>query len=381
MDFAWTKEQEALREAAKAFAQRELNGHLRPGPGAGAFPETAWRRCADFGVQGLPVPSSYGGRALDPLSIAGILEALGYGCRDNGLLFALQAQLWGCTMPLVLFGTEAQKRRYLPGLCRGDLIGAFAITESEAGSDVSALKTTAARRNGGYELHGCKTFITNGPVADLVVVIARLESHPGPDGTTAFLVEQETPGLTRRAAQETMGLRTAAIGEIHLDHCVVPAGARLGPDGGGQGVFMSAMEWERAFILASAVGTMQRLLEESIEYARTRRQFGQPIGTFQLVATKLVDMKVRLETARWLIYHAAWLHSRGQRAFLEASIAKLYTSECWIRSCLDALQIRGGSGYLTEQELERELRDAIPSALYSGTSETQRMIIARWLGL
>ena len=378
MEFGWTNEQQQLREAAKAFAQQELNGHLSPGMGAETFPHAAWKRCADFGIHGLPVPHAYGGKGCDALTTVGVLEVLGYGCRDNGLLFALNAQLWGCTTPLMLFGTEAQKQRYLPGICRGELIGGIAITEPETGSDIGNLKTTALRRNGGYELNGQKTFITNGPVADVIVVIAQLEEDAGP---TAFLVEKTAPGFVRKGAMEKMGLRTAPVGELSFEGCVVPAEARLGSEGGGKTVFASAMEWERAFILASALGTMQRLLEESTRYAKTRQQFGQPIGKFQLVATKLVDMKLRLETSRWLIYHAAWLKAQGKRAFLEGSLAKLHTSDCWVRSCLDAIQIHGGCGYLNEFGLERELRDAIPSAIYSGTSEAQRLIIARWLGL
>lgn len=214
-----------------------------------------------------------------------------------------------------------------------------------------------------------------------MVVIANLTAGEGSSGATAFLVEKGASGYVQERAMEKMGLRTAPVGELRLEQCRIPAEARLGGEGAGQTVFSTAMEWERAFILASALGTMQRLLEESIRRARTRHQFGQPIGKFQLVSSKLVDMKVRLESARWLIYHAAWLKSQGERVMLEASIAKLYVSECWIRSCLDAIQIHGGSGYLNELGLERELRDAIPSALYSGTSEAQRMIIARWLGL
>lgn len=380
MEFAWTKDQQALREAATAFAQKELNGHLSPGWGQESFPEEAWKRCAEFGVQGLLVPQEYGGKGYDALTTVGVLEALGYGCRDNGLLFALNAHTWGCTIPLLLFGTEEQKRRYLPGICRGTLIGGIAITEPDTGSDIDGLKTTATRRGEGYELHGAKTLITNGPIADLIVVIAKLVVDEG-SKVTAFLVEKDAPGFTREHAMEKMGLRTAPLGQLRFERCQLPAESLLGRVGAGQVVFISAMEWERAFILASALGTMQRLLEESIQYARTRQQFGQPIGKFQLVSTKLVDMKLRLETSRWLIYHAAWMKSQGKRAMLEASMAKLYTSECWIKSCLDAIQIHGGSGYLTELGLERELRDAIPSTIFSGTSEAQRMIIARWLGL
>jgi len=371
MDFSWTVEQRTLREAATAFAQRELQTSFKE----------AWTKCAAFGVQGLMVPTSHGGKAYDALTTVGLLEALGYGCSDNGLLFALNAHLWGAVVPLLLFGTDAQQQRYLPPSCQGTLVGSLAVTEPEGGSDITSLRCTAVRRADGYELNGVKAMVTNGPIADLIVVIAKLQDSEHTSPETVFLVEGDVPGVVRESAAETMGLKSAPIGQLRFKGCRIPLEARLGDEGTGRSIFAQVMEWERAFILATSLGAMQRTLEEVVHHARTRMSAGQPIAKHQLVASKLVDIKLRLETSRWLIYYAAWMKAAGHRIPLEASMAKLHTSEAWIQSCLDALQVYGGVGYLTERGIEQQLRDAIPSTLYSGTSEVQRGIIANWLGL
>jgi alkylation response protein AidB-like acyl-CoA dehydrogenase len=256
------------------------------------------------------------------------------------------------------------------------------MTEPGSGSDAyGGLKTSAEKRGDHYVLNGTKTFITNAPVADLMVVFATVDPAKGAQGITAFLVERSAPGLSVIGPIAKMGLTTVPMGQVILENCPVPAAQRLGREGSGVAIFTHAMEWERAFILASAVGAMERLLETCIQYARRRQQFGQPIGKFQLVASRIVDMKLRLETARALLYKVAWLKAQDRSAFLEAALAKLYISESWVASCLDAMQVHGGYGYLTEFEVERELRDALGSKFYSGTSEIQRLIIARCLGL
>lgn len=381
MDFGLTEEQQRYRDEVVRFARDELNGGLLRRDGEAAFSREAWNRCARFGIQGLAVPTEYGGTAADPLTIMLTMEALGYGCRDNGLLFSLNAQMWSCQVPIVRSGTEEQKRRYLRGLCDGSLIGVQAMTEPGTGSDAFAMATRAELHGDRYVINGSKTFVTNAPIADLFVVFAATDPGEGIGAISAFLVDRETPGLTVGAPLHKMGLRTSPMGEVFLSDCEVPEESLLGARGTGVALFNSAMEWERSCILAAAVGTMQRQVERCVAYARERKQFGRPIGEFQAVSHRIVDMKVRLETARLLLYRLGWLKGRGRAAPMEAAMVKLHISECFVQSSLDAVQVHGGYGYMAEYELERDLRDAIGGRIYSGTSEIQRNIIAGHLGL
>jgi hypothetical protein len=381
MDFAWSKEQAELLEGVRKFAAQELTGDVIKNDREGHFDHEAWKKCGEFGIQGLPAPAEYGGFAADALTTVAVLEKLGYACKDNGLIFSINAHLWTVVMPLVSAGTEEQKRKYLPGLCSGTLIGANAMSEPNSGSDAFSMSTTARKDGGKYILNGSKTFVTNGPVADLFAVYATVDKSKGQHGVTAFLVPKDAPGLVVGAKLEKMGLRTSPMSEIFLENCEVPLEDRVGEEGGGSFLFTRSMTWERGCILSNAVGSMQRLLEVCVRYATKRKQFGQAIGKYQQVAGKIVDMKLRLETCRLLLYHGAWLRSTGKSAFMEASMAKLYISDSWVKSCEDALQIHGGYGYMIEYEIERELRDALGSRLYSGTSEIQRNLIASLMGL
>ena len=381
MDFSWSDEQTELLDTAQRFAKQQLGGNLIEADRKAVFNREGWAKCGQFGIQGLPVPTQYSGLAADPLTTVGVLERLGYACKDNGLVFSINAHLWTVVMPLIASGTEAQKERYLPGLANGSLIGANAMSEPNHGSDALNLATTARKDGSRYILNGSKTWVTNGPVADLLAVYATIDKSKGAQGVTGFLVERATPGLVIGPKIEKMGLRTSPMCEVFFQDCAVPVENRLGEEGSGGLLFSRSMTWERGCILANAVGSMQRLLETCIRYANTRKQSGQPIGKFQQVAGKLVDMKLRLETSRQLLYHSAWLRSRGRAGFLEAAMVKLHTSESWVRSCEDAIQIHGGYGYTVDYELERELRDALGSRLYSGTSEIQRNLIASLMGL
>jgi len=381
VDLAWTQEQQTWRTTVARFAQQELNDGVIERDREQEFPWENWRRCAAFGLQGLPMPEEYGGAGADILTTMLAMEGLGYGCRDNGLIFALNAQMWSVQLPIQTFGSEEQKRRYLPRLCSGEIIGAHAISEPNAGSDAFSLRTRAHRQGDHYILQGSKTFVTSAPVADVILTYATLNPDDGLGGITVFLIDRDTPGLQIGHNTDKMGLRTSPMGQVFLDQCQVPAAQRLGPEGSGVPIFNHAMEWERACILASYLGTMERQIEDCVRYARERRQFGSPIGKFQLVAAKIADMKVRLETARLILYKVGWLLSQGQPATMEAAIAKLYLSECLLQSSLDALQIHGGYGYTTEFQIEREVRDAVAARIYSGTSDIQRLIIARSLGL
>jgi alkylation response protein AidB-like acyl-CoA dehydrogenase len=381
MDFALSAEQRELKEATVAFARGELDQDLAKREDAGEFPREAWRACAKFGIQGLPIPAELGGGGADILTTVLVMEALGYGCHDNGLIFSLNAQMWSLELPLVKFGTPAQQRAYLPGLVSGDLIGVHAMTEPDSGSDAFGMRTRAERDGDHYVLNGTKLYITNAPVSDVVLVFASDPGKPRLAGVSAFLVDRGTPGFTATRSLEKMGLRTSPMGEVVLDDCRVPVESRLGPEGAGMAIFNSSMAWERSCILASAVGVMQRQLETCVDYAGRRKQFGQAIGKFQGVANKVADMYLRMEAARLLIYQAAWLGQQGKPALAEAAAAKLFTSEAWVASSLDAIQIHGAYGYMKESGIERDLRDAVASTIYSGTSEIQRVILARMLGL
>jgi L-prolyl-PCP dehydrogenase len=381
LDFTWNDEQLALRREIIRFAKNELNDNMIDRDRCEEFSWDHWKKCAQIGIQGLPVPQEYGGGGADTLTTVCALEALGYGCRDNGLLFSINAHMWTTEIPLMAFGTEEQKRRYLPKLINGEWIGLHAMTEPMSGSDAYSLRTRAERKGNCYVLNGSKTFITNAQYAQLFVIFANLDPSKGANGVSAFLVERDTPGLMVGQKLHKMGLRTSPMAEVALVDCEIPLENLLGKEGGGQAIFTTSMEWERTCILASHLGMMQRLLERSVKYARDRNQFGQPIGKFSAISNKIAEMEVRLETGRLVLYKAAWLKSQGKHPLREASIAKLYVSEAAVQSCLDAIQIFGGYGYITEYEIERELRDAISGKIYSGTSEIQKVIIAGLHGL
>ena len=382
MDFSFTDEQKLLRDNIVRFARDVLSPGAAERDRNQEFSRDLWRKCGAIGIQGLPVPQLYGGSAVDPLTCAIALEALGYGCRDGGLVFSLCAHLLSCVVPLWQHGNEEQKRRYLPGLCNGELVGVHAITEPGSGSDAFALRTRAEPDGDGFRLNGTKTFISNGPVADVVIVFALTDPQKGyHGGVTAFLVERGTTGFSAGRKFDKLGLRSSPIGELVFTNVYVPREAILGGIGGGSKVFGVAMDWERICLFASHVGAMERLLETAISYARTRSQFKQPIGKFQAVGHRIADMKVQLEAARLLVYQAAWRLEHVRNASMDAAIAKLFVSESLVQSALSTVQVHGGYGFMTEYEVERALRDAIGSTLYSGTSEMQRNIIARWLGL
>ena len=381
MDFTWTPEQQDFHDAVVAFATRDLNDDLQYRDEHHEFSPEAWKKCAAFGLQGLPVPEQYGGSSADPLTIAFAMEALGYGCWDNGLIFSLNAQMWSCEMPIVIFGTDYQRDRYLPRLCDGSLIGVQAMTEPDSGSDASGLRTTATKSGEGYVLNGVKTFITNAPVADVFVVFASEDLSKGFAGISAFLVERNQPGLSVGPPFKKMGLHTSPMSEVILSDCIVPDANVLGRTGSGMSIFNTSMDWERSLILAASLGTMHRQLETCVAYARARKQFGKPIGKYQAVSHKIVDMRVRLKAARLLVYEVAWRKARGKSAMAEAAMAKLFLSQAFVTSSLDAVSIHGAAGYMAELGLEREVRDAVASQIYSGTSDIQRNVVAAWMRL
>jgi alkylation response protein AidB-like acyl-CoA dehydrogenase len=379
MDFELTPEQQTLQSAAIEFARKELNNNMIERDAQQVFSRDGWEKCAFFGVQGMPIAKEYGGRGADPITTIAMMEGLGYGGSDQGLLFSINAHMWTNSIPLLKYGTTEQKKKYLPGLCDGSLIGANGASEPNSGSDIFSMQTRVSKDGGDYVLNGRKIFVTNAPVADLFTIYATLDPKLGAAGICGFIVEKGTRGLGVGKKKDKMGLRTALMAELLLENCHVPGTALLGREGRGAEVFNCSMAWERACILATCLGTMRRQLERCVEHARRRKQFGQPIGKFQSVANRIVDMKLRYETARLMTYKVGWLMQGNKSADMDAAMAKLYVSESFVKSCLDAIQVHGGAGFLTELELERELRDSVGSTLYSGTSEIQRNIIARGL--
>ncbi len=381
MDFSFSEEQLDFKAAVVDFAKNELNNDLLRRDAAGEFDAEGWKKCGAFGLQGLPFSEEHGGQGATALTTMLAMEGLGYGSRDNGLLFSLNAHMWAGTTPIDRFGTEEQKARWLPGLFDGSLISGQAITEPDTGSDAYALGTTVRQEGSDFVLNGSKTFVTNAPVADIVIVFASIDRSKGWAGLCAFIVEKDTPGMEVEASFDKMGLRTSPMSGLSFNECVVPGENLIGKIGSGMVIFNHSIEWERSCILASAVGTMERKLEECVAYAKQREQFGQPIGKFQGVSHKIAEMKVRLETSRLLLYRLGWLWDQGKATASDASSVKYYLSEALVKTSLDAVQIHGGSGYMKETEVERDVRDALASKIYSGTSEIQLNVIARNLGL
>jgi alkylation response protein AidB-like acyl-CoA dehydrogenase len=377
----FSEERAKLHEAAIAFARASLSGDMIERDRAAHFDRDAWKACAEFGVLGMPVPVEHGGMGLGLSDLLAVMEGLGEGTRDQGLLFSLNAHLWTNSIPILLYGNDEQKQAYLPRLCDGTLIGANAASEPGSGSDIFSMRTRATRDGDHYVLDGTKTFVSNAPIADVFVAYATVNPALGITGITAFIIDRETPGLSVTKHIDKMGLRTSPMAEVVFDGCRVPVSRRLGREGRGVPIFECSMEWERGCILANCLGVMRRQLRDCIEHAKTRKQFGKSIGKFQSVANRLVDMKVRLDTCRPLVYRIGAMKDANQDATTEAAIAKLYVSDCFVKSCLDAVQVFGGYGYMTEMQVERDLRDSVGSTLYSGTSEIQRNIIARGLGL
>lgn len=379
MDFSWTQEQDEIYNSI-VHKTREIL-HSAPATLDQWWTHAQWELCGKIGLLGLSVPELLGGKGYQALSTARSIEAFGYACEDMGLVFSVAAHLFACVMPIVRYGNEELKARVFPGLCSGELIGANAITEQEAGSDIFALKMQAVREGESYVLTGNKSYVSNGPVADIFVVYATTKPSHGYMGITAFVVERTMPGLTIGEPFQKMGLTSTPVCQLSFERCRVPVAHRLGEEGQGAQVFQYSMRWERSCLFASYIGQMERQLEQSLLHARKRRQFGKPLGRHQAVAHRLADMKLRLEAARLLLYRACWLLDQGKNAHLEISLAKLAISEGAIQSGLDAVQIHGARGFTREYGIEQMLRDAIPSTIFSGTSEMQRDIIAGELGL
>ena len=375
MEFSWNEDQRQLYAQTLQFAREHLK------PDATEFDRDAWAQAGAFGLLGLCVPEALGGEGLDALSTAYAMEAFGSGCEDTGFVFSAAAHLFACTMPIADFASASLRESIVPRLASGQWIGANAITEPGAGSDVFALTTRAHEDGDGYRITGQKSYVTNGPVADLFLVYATTNPAFGHMGVTAFAVPRETAGITIGRPFDKTGLSSSPVCPVYFEDARVSKDAIVGRVGQGSTIFRLSMQWERACLFGLYVGVMDRQLARCVEYASSRTQAGRAIGRNQGIGHKLADMKLRLEAARLLLYRACWAFDQGHDAELDICLSKLAISEAAIRSGLDAIQIHGGAGCMTEVGIERTLRDAIPAAIFSGTSEIQRNLIATGLGL
>jgi len=376
----WDEEQRALRAAVVDLGPVLSKDHVERDR-TGEFSTANWDRVRETGLFGLPFPEEHGGLGADLLTTMYVLEGLGEGCRDGGFSFSVSTHVVGVGVPLHRFGSAALKARYLPEISAGTMIGAHAITEPDAGSDMMAMRTTAVPDGDSFVLNGSKAFVSNGPIAGLYTVYARTGKQGSPAAITAFLVERDTPGLAVGNPVAKMGLRTSPLCELFFDDCRVPKANVVGSVGAGFLVLDHVMKWEILLSFVINLGEMAHRLARCVEYAKERAAFGQPIGKFQSVANKVVEMKIGVETSRKWLYDTAERLTRRENVTTDIAITKLTVSEASLASALAAVQVFGGYGYLAEYGLEKDVRNAVAGPIYSGTSEVQRQRIATMVGL
>ncbi|MFK7889533.1 MAG: acyl-CoA dehydrogenase family protein [Granulosicoccus sp.] len=382
MDFGYSTSQQDLRDTLEGFVRDKVNTRLQYPANPARFDRDLWRECAHAGLLSLGMPEPWSLAGDDTLLTMVIaLEAVGYACDDNGLPFALATQACTVQQTLVQHGTEQHRAQYLPGSVRGELIGSHAMTEPQAGSDSGNISLHARKADDGYYLSGEKKMIGLAPVADYCVLFASVNPAAGRWGVTAFLIDTDSAGFEVSAPVEKMGLVSAPMGHLVLNECFVREENRIGPEGAGAAIANHSLELERICILASQVGRMQHQLELSVAHAKSRKQFGQPVIGFQAVSHRLADMKLRLETARLLLYRTAWKVDQGESCVLESSMLKLHISESFLASSMDSMRVHGGYSYIEGHETGRDTCDALGGILYAGTSDIQRNIIAGLLDL
>jgi len=381
MNFALTQEQEAIKADIRHFALNELPQTLQAQDQQGEFSREAFLACGAKGILGANVAKLYGGGGHDALTTVIMLEALGYGSRDNGLTLAVAGQIVSIIEPILTYGSEEQKEKYLPRLISGEWVGSDGITEEASGSDALSLKTRAEKKGNSYVLNGTKCFVGMAPECDVALVLANSNPEMGKWGVSAFLVEKGTLGFCVSESREKMGTRTNPIGDLVFENCEISEKQMLGTEGIGVSLMTRNIEWERIGIHAGHLGSMDRVLERTVQFAKERLQFDQPIGKFHNIAHRIAEMRVRLETARLLMYQAAWIRDEDGDCQMHSAMAKLHVAESLVESSMDAIRIHGARGYLTEFEIERELRDHVGGLIYGGTSDIQKNLIASALGL
>jgi alkylation response protein AidB-like acyl-CoA dehydrogenase len=375
MDFALADHQLLIRDTVRQFMETEIRPHVRDWERTDHFPLDAIQKLGALGCCGMLMPEEWGGAGLDTVSYVLMLEEV---ARVHAAMStALSVTNSAVQVPLLAYGSEAQKSRHLKSLASGKIIGSFCLTEPAAGSDAAGIQMTAVPDGDRYKLNGTKTWVSNGSAAGLFIVFAKTNPSAGGKGISAFLLEPGTPGFKIGRHEDKMGQRSSPSVELILNDCVVPVGNRLGEEGQGLRIALSALDGGRIGIAAQGVGLAQGALDESARYARSRRAFGQSIGEFQAVQWMLADMHTEIEAARGLLYHAAFLKDSGHKMGSSSSRAKLYASEMVNRVVYKAVQIHGSLGYSRESEVERMYRDARVISIFEGTSEIQRAIIAR----
>lgn len=377
MNFDLNEDHLMIQEMVRKFAAQEVAPKAAHYDRTTEFPWETIKKMAELNLLAISTPQEYGGAGLDAISYAIVIEELSKACASTGVIAAVHNTL--AQFPIYTWGTEEQKKKYLPLLAEGKIVGAYALSEAGAGSDAASIQTTAKRDGDYYILNGSKVFITNAIAAGLFIAYATINKEQGAKGVTAFIIEKEFPGFKVGRHEEMMGVRASGTCELIFENCKVPLANRLGEEGGGFKIALATLDSGRISIGAQAVGIASAALEASIKYSQERHQFGQPISNFQLIQEKLVQMALDIDAARLLVHRASYLKDQGRPFTKEASMAKLFASKMAVQAGLEAVQIFGGYGYTKEYPAERHMRDAKITEIYEGTSEVQKMVIARKL--
>jgi butyryl-CoA dehydrogenase len=377
MDFEFDEDHRLLQQEIQEFAQKEVATGAAERDEASEMPEGLIRQLAEMGLFGISIPEEYGGAGMGTVASSMVVEEVSKACAGTGVLLSAHGSL--CVDPIMIFGTEEQKQKYLPGLASGETIGCLSLTEAGAGSDAGAATCTAVLKDDGWHVTGSKLFVTNGKEAGVMVLIAVTDPDDPKRRLSAFIVEKPQPGLRIGKLEKKLGIRCSSTAEFIFEDCVLPKDALLGQRGRGMRVALTTLDGGRIGIAAQALGIAEACLHEATEYANTRVQFGRPIGKFQAIQSKLADMAVGIEAARALTYRAAWLKDVGKDYSQAGAMAKLFASEVASKAANHAIQVFGGSGYCKDYPVERYLRDAKITEIYEGTSEIQRIVIARSL--
>jgi butyryl-CoA dehydrogenase len=374
MNFNLNEEQQLIRNMVREFAENEVRPIAAEIDKNKRFPVETVARLKELDLLGVPFPEKYGGAGADGLSFAVVVEELSRACASTGVIVSTHTALG--THPIFQWGTEEQKMKYMVPLASGEVLGAFCLTEAAAGTDAGAVQTTAVLHGDKYILNGSKIFITNGGQAEFYIVMAMTDKSKGTKGISAFIVEKSFPGFRVGQAEEKMGINASETREIIFKDCEVPRDNLLDAEGSGFKVAMNALDFGRIGIGAQALGIAQAALEASVAYSKERQQFGRPIASFQGLQWMIADMATRVQAARHMVYHAAWMKDSGARFSMEAAMAKLHASETAMWTTTKAVQIHGGHGYTKHYPVERYMRDAKITEIYEGTNEVQRMVIS-----
>jgi butyryl-CoA dehydrogenase len=375
MLFQLTDEQLMIQKAAREFADAVIAPRARELDRTHTFPAEHIPKLAELGYMGIIIPEAYGGSGLGQLEQVVIMEEIQRACAATGVTVSVHNSL--TAGPIVKFGTEDQKRRYLPRMARAEILGAYCLSEPDHGSDAGGLETSYVRRGGRFVLNGTKAWITNGEQASIFIVFATADKTRGPKAISAFLVERGYKGFSVGKKEEKLGIRASSTVQIHLEDCEVPEENLLGKEGEGFKIAMDTLDGGRIGIATQAIGIGQACLDRSVKYAKTRVQFGKPIAEFQAIQWKIANMAMEIDAARLLTYRAAALREEGKPCTRESSMAKLFASEAANRAAREAVQVHGGAGYVAEYDVERLYRDAKITEIYEGTSEIQRIVISR----